>query len=410
MAQIYHLADLHIGVRTFQRLNAQGQNERLLDYFRALNTVFDDAIKDRVDAVLISGDVFHYISVSATIEVMFRDALKKLVEADIPVIMCGGNHDTPKSVHLNSPIDVFDGYGNGLVKATSRSSFHTIKARDGTNIALYLRGWRHPIRFSKTITSMDDVLLNYRQRLRSDFQKFVSMNLEAEKHILLSHLQLDGALGGIEQYIALSSSSLTILPDSFPEKFDYVALGHIHKQQISEVDPRLVYPGGIELIDFGEKDEKKGYAIVDLSSKEPQVEFRSVPVRPMVQVNVSTIGVVDPTQKVLDDLKLQDLKDLIVRLRIEATQHQKDHIDLPKIHNYFATKSEVFWHDIKLDWQEQERSFVTSLDEEINLLALTKEYIENMENIDKRKKDRLIELALDTLSEIETEDIAKVDK
>src|SRR5262249_46076826 len=106
--------------------------------------------------------------------------------------------------------------------------------------------------------------------------------------ILLGHFWANGArLSAWQQgYFNLAEPQvpLSALTDS---AFDYVALGHIHKQQDLNPNgqPHVVYSGSPDRIDFGEKDEPKGFVLVDLYKGGADYTF--VPVaetRPLLEI------------------------------------------------------------------------------------------------------------------------------
>ena len=59
--RIAHLADVHLGFRQFQRLDATGVNQREADVAGAFRRAIDAVIEQRPDAVLIAGDLFHSV-------------------------------------------------------------------------------------------------------------------------------------------------------------------------------------------------------------------------------------------------------------------------------------------------------------------------------------------------------------
>jgi exonuclease SbcD len=61
-------------------------------------------------------------------------------------------------------------------------------------------------------------------------------------------------------------------------RFDYVALGHIHKSQnLNEgAHPPVIYPGSIERVDFGEATDDKFFVIAHVEHSHTEVEWRKL--------------------------------------------------------------------------------------------------------------------------------------
>ncbi|MEI4927516.1 hypothetical protein Q8G50_33915, partial [Klebsiella pneumoniae] len=71
--------------------------------------------------------------------------------------------------------------------------------------------------------------------------------------VLTAHASIEGAKFGGERLVMLGND--LVLSGSLVKnpKFNYVAMGHIHKpQDVNEgFQPPVVYPGSIERVDFG---------------------------------------------------------------------------------------------------------------------------------------------------------------
>ena len=80
-----------------------------------------------------------------------------------------------------------------------------------------------------------------------------------------------------------------VLPSALAdERWDYVALGHIHKHQDLSAGrkgvPPVVYSGSLERIDFGEENDPKGFCWVELERKQTHWKFHRVNARPFVTI------------------------------------------------------------------------------------------------------------------------------
>jgi len=121
---------------------------------------------------------------------------------------------------------------------------------------------------------------------------------------------------------------------ALPE-FDYVALGHIHRHQILNENPMMVYSGSLQRIDFGEEKDQKGFCVIDLDATKPygtrlqNFTFQPVNARNFLTINVDiSANDNDPTASVIKVISEHEVEDAIVRINIklpgELEKHLKD--------------------------------------------------------------------------------------
>ncbi|MEK6945096.1 MAG: metallophosphoesterase, partial [Thermoproteota archaeon] len=67
-----HISDTHLGLVQY------GSEERENDVYRAFNQAVDTSIKDHVDFVIFSGDIFHVPNTNGTAIIQMANALKRL--------------------------------------------------------------------------------------------------------------------------------------------------------------------------------------------------------------------------------------------------------------------------------------------------------------------------------------------
>ena len=102
--------------------------------------------------------------------------------------------------------------------------------------------------------------------------------------VLTAHASVQGASYGGERTVMLGGD--LVLSGSFVRdpRLDYVALGHIHKQQDLNQDghPPVIYPGSIERVDFGEAQDDKFFVIAHVERGQTEVEWRKLARHPPV--------------------------------------------------------------------------------------------------------------------------------
>ncbi|MDA1348348.1 MAG: hypothetical protein O3A47_05710, partial [Chloroflexi bacterium] len=116
-------------------------------------------------------------------------------------------------------------------------------------------------------------------------------------------------------------------------QLEYVALGHIHRHQILNTGPHVVYSGSLQRIDFGEEKDQKGFCVVDLDPELPRgarmTSFAFLPVaaREFVTISVDIRpGDLDPTAAVIRAISSRDLSEAVARLEISLHAELEPHL------------------------------------------------------------------------------------
>lgn len=123
MFTIAHLSDLHLGYSSGRKkIDENGFNVRENDGYLAYNIAVDQIIKEKVNCVLIAGDMFHSPRPKNHTILIAQEGLRRLAEANIPVYIIAGNHDAtdvraevPSSKLLNEPMSKIFSYSEPYV-------------------------------------------------------------------------------------------------------------------------------------------------------------------------------------------------------------------------------------------------------------------------------------------------------
>lgn len=120
---IAHLSDLHLGYSAGKkRIDENGYNVRENDGYVAYEKAVDEIIKEKVDMVLVAGDMFHSPRPKNHTIIIAQKGLRRLAAAGIKVYIIAGNHDAtdvraeiPSSQLLDEPANGIYSYSDPYV-------------------------------------------------------------------------------------------------------------------------------------------------------------------------------------------------------------------------------------------------------------------------------------------------------
>ena len=248
--KLLHLADLHLGkvVRGFSML----EDQRYL-----LRQIVETAKSEAVDVVLIAGDVYdkHFPSEEAV--TLLDDFLSELRTCGLRIMMIAGNHDS--RVRLQFGRRLFCEEGVHIVGSLEESIL-PITLNDAYGpICFYLLPYVKP---AYVRAFLDQEIKGYPEALDA---MIAAMNIDSSRrNVLVAHQFVAGAASCESE--EPSVGGIDWVDAALFDKFDYVALGHLHSPQKVGRDT-LRYCGTPLKYSFSEASQHKSVTFVELGEK-----------------------------------------------------------------------------------------------------------------------------------------------
>ncbi|KON89540.1 DNA repair exonuclease [Sporosarcina globispora] len=237
-----HAADLHLDspMSGLKHLPPSIFKKLQESTFEAFTQIVDMAIFHAVEFVILAGDLFDGEDRSIRAQTRFRKEMERLTECGIAVFAVHGNHDhmDGRWAHLPMPdnVHIFS-HEVEVVKHI---------AQNGTSVHLY--GFSYPKR-------------HVVERMIDQYNR----GNGADLHIGILH----GSFEGSNDHVQYAPFRIN---DLLEKDFDYWALGHIHKREIINTQPPVIYPGNIQGRNRKETGPKGCY-LVELDSSGAKTEF-----------------------------------------------------------------------------------------------------------------------------------------
>ena len=343
MLKILHFADAHIDRANFGRHDPQtGLPVRVMDFLKSLDEIVDTAIAERVDLVLFAGDAYKDRNPAPTFQREWGRRLMRLSRAGIPTFLLVGNHDLSPAMGRAHALESFDTLEVPHIHVLDRPCFLRPDELEGLPLQLIALPWIFRSGLMAVLDEETGETAQLYEKLGGRLIELVQLWLgEAEPSlpvVLTAHCSVQGAVYGGERMVMLGND--LVLPGSLVKdpRLDYVALGHIHKQQdLNEgVHPPVVYPGSIERVDFGEAQDDKYFVIAHVERGQTRVEWRKLEnIRPFIDRFVRLQNDEEVTDQLREALPAPDrLTGAVVRLVIEYPRDWETSIDEAALREY----------------------------------------------------------------------------
>jgi DNA repair exonuclease SbcCD nuclease subunit len=256
MFTFLHTADIHLD-SPLHKLDAyEGAPTHLIR--QAARAAFENlvnlAIDEPVSFVLISGDLYDGDWKDYNTGLYFVSQMRRLRDAGIPVFIIAGNHDAASKItkHLKLPegVTIF-----------SSAAPETVTL-DALRVAIHAQSFAAPA---------------------------ITKNLAAAYPLSKSGYfnigMLHSAVTGREGHAPYAPCTLD---DLVSKGYDYWALGHIHKREILNKNPWIVFPGNIQGRHIRETGEKGCMRVSVSPSGKVTPEFIPLDVIRWVELSVDT--------------------------------------------------------------------------------------------------------------------------
>lgn len=360
-----HAADLHLD-SPFRGLANSKMPTALLQRmqqstFEAATRVFDAAINNQVDFVLLVGDLFDRAEQSINAKYFLNQQLNRLNDAKIPVIISFGNHD-----YFAGDVNQL-GFPENVFVFSNEVTTTKLTLKDGNVVAI------SGFSFANQWVS-ERMIANY-----------PAADPQVDWNIGMLHGSAEGIHSTEGTYAPFSLAELN------SKNYDYWALGHIHQRQSLDDQHVINYPGntqGRHINEYG----SKGCLLVESNGKQLTTEFIATATIEWQRITITLTEqpITEMVSAILDQLSQRKFTEMhFLRLELTGTLTgeqqqaiiegqllsliQSANTNLLANYNFWVTSIKLLPAPVQLGSVEERQSF-----EDAKALALTNANFEEL--------------------------------
>ena len=257
--RLLHTADWHLGARLIER-------ERLTEHAAFLDWLIETLRSEKIDALLLSGDVFDAANPPQDAIALYFDFLKRLADLKtVKAVITGGNHDSAS--HLNAPRELLRRFE---VHVFGHAGDNVVDLGDVIVAAVpFLR--ERDLRQATAGEAMSDVQSQVRSAIREHYtaQLAACRDIAQQRPVIaMGHLTVLGATTSDSERDIHVGNLGAVGADIFAG-FDYTALGHLHRPQRVGGQETVRYSGSPIALSFSEAADAKSVVIIDTQNHSP---------------------------------------------------------------------------------------------------------------------------------------------
>lgn len=255
--RLLHTADWHLGARLIER-------DRLAEHAAFLDGLIETLRTEKIDALLLSGDVFDAANPPQDAITLYFDFLKRLADLKtVKAIITGGNHDSAS--HLNAPRELLRRFD---VHVFGQAGENVVDLGGAVVAAVpFLR--ERDLRRSGAGEGMQEVQSQVRSAIRDHYTAQLAACQAIAKGrplIAMGHLTVLGATTSDSERDIHVGNLGAVGADIFAG-FHYTALGHLHRPQKVAGLETVRYSGSPIPLSFSEAADAKSLVLIESAAE-----------------------------------------------------------------------------------------------------------------------------------------------
>jgi|AGTN01.1.fsa_nt_gi DNA repair exonuclease len=320
-----HTADLHLGYRQYDL------DQRFRDLGNSFLKVVEYAIAEKVEFVLVAGDLFNSRNINAPTYTQAHHVLSKLKEAGIPCLAIAGNHDRAFIRDQMSWLETLEWQGLlRVIKPGSERLMANFVDIGATRI----------FGMSYAGSSTGAIIPRIAEEIRE-----INASSPTEYTILMMHAGVEGQMKG------------NIIGETPYEEFaklkdtvNYLALGHYHCA--FEIDGWAFNPGCPDTCSLAEVGERRGFfhvkdgkaTLVDVPTRRPFI-FASV----KLDEHLDAASLIQALEKKVASIKKSDEQPVVIVSFRGCLGFDRAQIDIEHVRQIVSAKLDPLYVDVRFD-------------------------------------------------------------
>jgi len=288
--KILHTADWHLG----KYLEGHSRLDEQKKFIKEINEIADE---NEVDLILICGDIYDTFNPPAEAEKLFYRSLKKLANRGERIIcIISGNHDSPHRLMASYPLAYEQGIiilgnplqNNGLIIDEESPGKHKLVdggrgylelSINGENAVILTLPYPSESRLNQVLTASGDereLQQNYSGKVGQIFKELQEHYRKDTINLAVSHLFVAGGRTSQSERSIQIGGGYRVFKEDLPEKSQYTALGHLHKNQPASRSQNAYYSGSPLQYSLSERDISKSVTLIDLGPDSGKPEIADI--------------------------------------------------------------------------------------------------------------------------------------